>query len=309
MTVRLKRIICFWLILLFLFKTDTKAYAQSLLNPITGNLKITAGPVYRNTNFHWSIAGTPEGTDPDIYSELKYKNIKTGGFNTGAEYRIIKGLAIRLHYTRQYTFSGNATDIDYAGDNRTDYIPPTVGDTLFKSDKGSMRDFNIALSYYFLDKERLKLNAGAGYNSTRELFYLLDDEMPELRTTYRTDWKGLLLFFESVVQPVEKVRIGLEMAYQPVKYRSVANWNLQEAFEHPVSFTHSARGTAWDFSFYGAYRICKKLSAAIRWQKADWRTGYGVDKLYLTTGEVPETRMNGAFRKNSGWLLNMEYAF
>jgi len=283
--------------------------AQWLPNPVKDNLLIKAGAENRKTDFRWSIAGNAEGTDPDIYSELIYNPVRSAGFFIGVHYNIYKRLNIEANYNRLGTYKGSATDIDYAGDNRTQYIPPSSGDTLFRSDKGNMNSFNVALSYVFIDIHPFKLSAGAGYTKSRELFYLLDDDSPDLNTTYRADWKGALFFLEGMVNIGNKIYLQPRVAFQPMQYNAAANWNIQEDFHHPVSFVQKANGTGWNYTANAAYQFNKHIGLHIEWLYADWKTGEGIDKLYLKTGEIPKTQMNGAFKKSSGWRLSAAYTF
>ncbi|GAB3416980.1 hypothetical protein GCM10027516_10360 [Niabella aquatica] len=283
--------------------------AQGFPNPIKSNLSIKAGAESRRTNFRWSIAGNTAGQDPNIYSELIYNPVHSAGFFVGAHYTIYKRWTIEANYNRLSTYKGSATDIDYAGDNRTQPIKPLIGDTLFRSDKGHMSCFNMALSYTFIDKQPFKLSAGAGYTNNRELFYLLDDEMPDLNTTYRASWKGALFFLEGMIHITPQVYIQPRVSFQPMQYNSTANWNIQEDFQHPVSFIQTANGTGWNYTAHAGYRLNKNMGLHIEWLYADWKTKKGIDHLYRKSGEIPVTQMNGAFKKSSGWRLSATYSF
>ncbi|MCH5720318.1 hypothetical protein [Niabella hibiscisoli] len=174
--------------------------AQSFPNPISNNLSITAGAEYQKTNFRWSIAGNEEGKDPNILSELIYNPIHSAGFNIAAAYKPYQKLLLTASFSRLQTYKGSATDIDYNGDNRTDYTPPSVGDTLFNSNKGNMLQYAISLSYPLLENHLLEINAGAGYQFSKELFYLRDEEMPDLNTTYDAKWRSARIFVNGTLK-------------------------------------------------------------------------------------------------------------
>lgn len=283
--------------------------AQWLPNPVKNNLSVKAGAEIRKTDFRWSIAGNAEGKDPNIYSELIYNPVHSSGFFIGAHYKIYKRFAVEANYSRLGTYKGSATDIDYAGDNRTQPIKPSFGDTLFRSDKGNMNSFDVSLSYTFVDHHPFQLSAGAGYTNSRELFYLLDNDMPDLNTTYRADWTGALLFLEGGINITRKIYIHPRVSYQPMQYNATANWNIQEDFQHPVSFIQTANGSGWNYSADAAYQFNKHIGLHIEWLHSGWKTQKGIDRLYLKSGDIPETQMNGAFKKNNSWRLSAAYTF
>ncbi|WP_114792821.1 hypothetical protein U0035_03860 [Niabella yanshanensis] len=285
------------------------ALAQSFPNPVQGNLSITAGAAYQKTDFRWSIAGTPEGTDPNIYSELIYNPIHSAGFHVAAAYNPYRRFSLTASFSRLQTFKGSATDIDYNGDDRTDYIPPDIGDTLFNSHKGNMQQYDIALSYSIFENNIFEVRAGAGFNYSKELFYLRDDALPNLNTTYEAKWQSARIFLNGTVWLTKQLYITPDVSFQPGTYDGVANWNIKEEFKQPVSFIQQANSSGWNYRAQLGYLFNNHIAINATWSYSDWRTGKGVDRLFLKNGTVPETQMNGAFKKSSGWGLSATYTF
>lgn len=283
------------------------AGAQSFPNPVRGNLSIKAGFEHRKTNFRWSIADS-DG-EPNIYSELIYNPIQSRGFYAEANYRIFKKLNISASFNRLTTYKGSATDIDYNGDNRTDYIPPQRGDTLFKSNNGNMQGYDISLRYSFIDNRIFEVGAGIAYHFSKELFYLRDDEMPDLNTTYLARWKAARFFLQATAQLNSRLYLGANVSYLPGRYDATANWNIQTDFQQPVSFIHQAYSNGWNYNANLGYRFSRHLDINIAWLHANWKTKTGLDRLFKKNGETPETQMNGAFKKSSGWQLTANYTF
>ncbi len=308
-TVKLRKTITAILIMVLSAGIINDLPAQSFPNPIKNNLSITAGAAYQKTDFRWSIAGNTSGQDPNILSELIYNPIHSAGFNMGAAYKPYRKFLLTASFGKRYIYKGRATDIDYNGDNRTHYAPPSLGDTLFNSNKGDMLQYELSLSYPLFANHLLEISAGAGYQFSKELFYLHDEEIPNLNTTYETKWRSARIFINGTLKPVPWLYIAPEVSFQPGTYDAVANWNIQEDFQHPVSFIHQANSSGWSYRALLGYRLNKYIDIRGTWLHANWRTEKGVDRLFLKNGTNPETQMNGAFRKSSGWGLSATYNF
>ncbi|WP_346238374.1 hypothetical protein ABDK00_009010 [Niabella insulamsoli] len=291
-------------ILIFIFVLLLKDLnAQFQLNPLKGNFHISVGAESRKDDFNWSIAGDQEGKNPNILSELNYTDIKAAGFHTNISYQLHRRFSIEADYTGLFTYDGSATDFDYAEDNRT---APTT-ELYLTSDKGNFSSGGAHAFYDIISNKPWLLKTGAGYSFTRELFYLLDDYNEELQTTYLAKWKGPGFILEGAWVSPLKIDVGTRIKLNVLKYDATANWNIQEQFQQPVSFIQRANGKGWDVSARLGYQFHKNIRTDAAWLYADWRTQPGLDRLFLKSGETPETMMNGAFKKNSGWRLSVTY--
>ena len=284
-------------------------FAQISLNPVQDNLSIKAGIENRTTNFRWSIAGNTSGTDPNIFSELIYNPIQSAGFYAEVTYQFVNRINIATSFNQLYTYKGAATDIDYAGNNRTNYIPPAMGDTIFTSNVGNITAYDISASYAIINKTSLKIGAGAAYHFSNEKFYLRDTEIEGLNTTYQAKWSAARIFLNGTVAITPQLYIKPELSFLPGSYNASANWNKQEDFKHPVSFIHQANSHGWNLKATLGYQLNKNFGVEADYLYADWKTNHGLDRLYLKNGETPETRMNGAFKKSSSWRLSLNYTF
>lgn len=301
------RVTCILLIYCIL---STKLYSQKFPNSLNRNLWISAGIENQKEDFRWSIAGNSNGEEPNIFSELIYNPIRCFGINVASGYKIYKNIELQIRYKTLDTYSGYATDIDYDGDNRTNYIPPDKGDTLFNSDNGNLQNICIDAKYTFLSSRKMNLSAGIGYLWSREQFYLLDKaQIPDLNSSYLAHWKGLQFSLITFLKITNRIEVNPNVMFIPMGYTAEADWNLKTDFKHPVSFAHKARGCGWNLDIGGIYHLSRNLSTSLGWLYSYWKTGYGVDKLFLENGEIPVTRMNGAFKKSSGWLLSLQYTF
>lgn len=293
---------------LFLFvalSLATGVQAQFFSGTVQQNLSISAGVGIKTEDFRWSIAGNSDGKNPNVLSEIIFNPIKSKGFYLNSTYKFAKKLSVAIAYNTFQIYKGRATDFDYAGDNRTD----ATSQLFLNSNKGHMRALNIGLFYHLLDDSTFGIKAGANYSTAKELLYLLNDDDPTLQTTYSTKWHGPGLSVDGSWTSAWKFFVAGSISYSFLKYAAEANWNNIPTFLHPVSFTHAATGHGWNTETFAGYKLNTHLNAIVKWQYDNWKTGYGKDKLYLTNGDVPETRMNAAIRKANSWQLEATYAF
>lgn len=265
---------------------------------------IEAGPQYRQEDFRWSIAGNIHGTNPNILSELIFNHIHSAGFYTKGTFRFLNKFNAEAYYDKLLTYNGRVTDFDYDGNNRTD--PKTQ--LYLQSRKGHSTEAGAVFSYYFIKNEQFDVSAGAGYSLTKELFYLTDDNDPLLKSTYEAKWNGPRMSWNGLWKN-GVLNIGAGITGMYLFYNAKANWNLVETFRHPVSFTHKATGHGFDYRLTLGYQPSDKLQFSLHGLYSDWKTKYGVDKLFKTDGEIISARMNGALKKNSGIRLTTTFSF
>lgn len=290
-------IACLWLVL-----CNSSALAQTRLQ-----LSVEAGYT-TSSSFNWSIAGNIYGQSPNVYSELKWKGLKGPSTGVSGWWNAWKGLGLEGAYSRTFINSGSVSDIDYQENNRED--PSYHG--YFNSNQGSETAWLAGVGYQVMDKGSINLRLVAGYAGSRQSLYLLDDD-PSLggilHSSYQTKWNG----------PAAKIKIGFKITkglwlesdatYCQVNYHSKADWNLIQTFRQPDSYNDRAKGYGLDLSGRLNYRLTRVvgLGAGIRY--GQWKTGTGIDDLYLAAGGMEETRMNGVLYNVLGYLVNVEIYF
>ena len=286
------------LILFLLLLTNICAHAQQK------RFSIEAGPEYRTEDFRWSIAGNMQGTNPNILSELIFKPVNAFGFYTNGRVNLTEKFSLNVHYNRLFTYDGEVTDFDYNDDNRTD--PKTQ--LYLQSDKGDMRTVGMQFNYHFFNNNNFAATTGLGYNHTKELFYLTNDNDPLLQSTYRANWDGPNLALKGLFD-FGHFNLGAGVTGHYLFYNAKANWNLVEEFQHPVSFRHKAQGHGFDYRLTFGLRPLSFLNIGLHLLHSNWKTGYGTDKLYMASGDIYNARLNGAFKKNLGLRLNTTFNF
>src|ERR1700760_133854 len=87
-----------------------------------GQVQVAVSSGYERENFHWSIAGNSAGQDPNVYSELKWRN--AGGVFTGVDlqWKVWKRWRVIASGSKTFTRSGSMADTDYGLDNRNDVL-------------------------------------------------------------------------------------------------------------------------------------------------------------------------------------------
>ncbi len=269
--------------------------AQEL--PAKLQLSVTSG--YRQDNLHWSIAGNSNGQNPNILSELRWKNV--GGSVTGAQlqYRFFYHWQLEGNYEHTFFLSGKVLDTDYGGNNRTNIVYAQQ----FNAGKGGTDHWQAGLGYQLPVTNQFSITPSAGYSQFHQLFYLTGAS--NLNSTYKTTWKGpyaqLLLSSELSTQ----LFIDAGFRYSQVQYRASANWNLIREFRHPESFRHTANGYGINLHSSLLYRASIIHSIGIKGIYSRWQTGRGIDELYLATGASEQTQLNEVL--STGWQVMLEW--
>lgn len=274
----------------------------------------------RNDQFNWSIAGTLVGTDPNILSELTWKDLETfqTNLNGALEIKFNENpavhpyIAIQLDVGRIY--SGENQDSDYDGDNRTVEFSRTNN----AADAGYVHDFSLALGQKFsLFQDRLELIPLVGYSDHRQNLKLLngnqtipnDGPFSGLNSSYSAKWSGGWLGIATHLKLNHHLAINALSEYHQVEYNAKANWNLQPQFTHPVSFAHSADGRGWIHEIGLDYDLCNQWTLTLSGTFQRWRTDVGLDRVFDINGFFQDTRLNHVNWTSTSLQLGLSYSF
>lgn len=256
-------------------------------------LQLTSG--YERQNFRWSIAGNSAGQDPNVYSELKWRDV--GGITSGIDLRwqIKKRWYLYASGSRTFTRWGSMTDTDYGLDNRNDQLYhqqfPVTG--------GYNQSVSGAIGYSIFNSERIRLVPYIGYSVDKQYFPITDPGNAEpgtaaqLNSSYSARWLGPLVGAEATWQFSANWALLVQGTYDQALYRASADWNLIEEFEHPVSFRHHAEGFSVRATISLNYAASQHISLICAADYFDRETGKGIDDLYLHSGQTQQTQLNG----------------
>lgn len=274
-------------------------WSEAATGQHTGRLGLELHTGYQRENFNWSIAGNLQGKDPNIFSELAWKDLESASSALDVNWNVWNRFVLQGGFSRAFILSGRVTDTDFGGDNRTS---PTFYAVL-KSNRGNTGKWSGGLGYNITHHEKYRIIPYAGYAIHRQSLFLHDDA--DLNSTYNTIWKGPYARLEATLFLTKKIYAQSLLAYYQVNYEAKANWNLVESFQHPVSFKHRAKGYGLEGELRFGVRLGATFSVCAIVNTFRWSTGAGTDTLYLQTGEILKTKLNHADRAGSGIKLGL----
>lgn len=286
-----------FLILLLVASGLRSGYAQDV--PAKVQLSLLGGLERQSLN--WSIAGNTSGANPNVFSELKWQRVKGTLAVADLAWNAWRRFSVLGGYSRAFTTSGTVSDIDYAGDGRTQ--PIYTGS--FLDNKGYTDAWHAGIAYRLVSNDQISVVPAAGYGVSRQSLYLTGKggADPELNSSYSTNWRGPYVTLSAAVKIAKLVKLGAAITYNQVVYNAVGNWNLRPQFQHPVSYRHHAEGYGINGNAFVSVRLASRISARIASNYNSWQTGKGTDMLYLQNGEVDKTQLNGVYCK--GFNVNM----
>jgi hypothetical protein len=261
---------------------------------------------YRFGEFGWSIAGTAEGTDPNVLSELEWTDLGAIEVRLSGEMVLERNLWLGASITSGTIQSGANRDSDYLGDNRTLEFSRTENG----ADDGDLLDADLGIGYMFRGKgydvvlsggyawtrQDLRLNQGVQVVADEALF---GEPLPPLgpfdglNSSYEARWNGPWLGGEARVPLGESSRLLGRLRLHRADYEAEANWNLRDDFEHPVSFEHAANGDGLELRADYARRAARSRwgwQVAVDYER--WTTSAGRDRVFLSDGSSGDTRLN-----------------
>ncbi|UEG51369.1 hypothetical protein LLH06_10330 [Mucilaginibacter daejeonensis] len=99
--------------------------------------------------------------------------------------------------------------------------------------------FQLLGQYAFRKTSKIQLAGGLHYHCRSSRYYLLSDRLIILASTYAAKFKGGVISLAADHQASTALSIGALAGYSLGDYKGVADWNLIDLFEHPVSFVQT----------------------------------------------------------------------
>jgi len=269
-------------------------------------LTLSAGP--QHDNLHWSIAGNTSGQSPNVLSELKWQNVKGTNYAADLQVSVWRKIVVVGGYNRVSVKSGGVSDIDYSADNRSQ---PTYNEN-FSDNKGYTSSWYAGVGYMIFNNKSFSLVPSAGYSNNKQSLYITDatGRFPDLNSFYNVQWKGAFIKVKSSVKIWRELKAMADVTYNQVNYNAQGNWNLINEFMHPVSYNHVAKGYGINAGANLVYDITPNVGVSIGYTYFNWQTGNGTDQLYLSSGQVDKTQLNGVYRNghlfSGGVVLSLD---
>lgn len=193
----------FWF---FVFFSSHIVHAQIAVN------HIEIAPIYSTGTFNWSIAGNQDGEDPNVMSELNWRDLKSYGITVNTSWNI-KKLKPYISFVQENIFSGLATDSDYDLDDRQGLTYSQI----FRSKRGMYSRLSI-LNHLNSDE-----NLFLGVSLSRQNLSLFHEEA-NLNSRYNTFWIGLELRSVQEIAMGERFDLHITNAIRLSRYAAKARW-------------------------------------------------------------------------------------
>jgi hypothetical protein len=259
-------------------------------------LKISANTGFQSEDFRWSIAGNVDGTNPNILSELKWKDLAGPTAGLSADWNFWNDFHLRSSFSYLFIASGTVTDMDFHGDNRTD----TVYHEGFNANKGSTFSWRTTLEYAWKIGE-ISVIPSAGFSLHHQSLHILDrtGATPALNSTYSSRFLGATAGLRAEFPLSEHISLGAGIIYDRYHFRGQGNWNLIPNYRHPLSFQDDANGNNLEGNIKCSYHL-DKWTFFLAGNFLHGKTGKGTDMLYLANGQNAPTQFNEAVRNVMG---------
>jgi hypothetical protein len=220
---------------------------------------------------------------------------------------------------------GKLRDSDYNGNDRTDEYSRSISE----SSGDRMWDLSLGAGYpFYLLGGRVMIAPLLGASLHRQDFRITDGNQvitwpqgPDtgpingLNSTYRATWKGLWGGCDLRYQIISKSQIkkipmelGISFEVHKVQYTAVADWNLRNDLQHPISFEHEADGIGYVLEGEWLVRLVPKWDIHLQLCYQKWSTDPGTDRVYLL-GDTTTTRLNGVNWQSRSFVLGVTYKF
>jgi len=317
---------------------------QGLLS--AGGLLLAAGPAwaeslwsegtvslgYRQDSLDWNIAGSTAGTNPNVLSELTWRDL---------EFLQVKGELAGANHNQTYfrgylayglVLDGENQDSDYALDNRTAEFSRSVNGV----DGSNTLDISGALGHvlpfgadgrhqfipllgYSYHTQNLRMTDGNQVVSDLANAQIYDPtitSMPPLgpfaglNSSYDTQWHGFWLGADTIFALQDQGTVFARLEAHWVDYLAEADWNLRSDFAHPVSFEHAAEGFGWVLELGWRQPVSNHKwvwGASVVLQQ--WRTDAGLDWTYFADSSVGVTRLNEVNWESTALNLTLNKSF
>lgn len=282
------------------------------------------GMAYRLDALDWSISGVgnPAGSEPNILSELEWRDLDIAQFKAELVGTNSTGVYFRGLASYGWVIDGENQDSDYAGDNRSLEFSRSLSDTngssvwdlsaglgytIYLGGSGDIRLIPIAgISYH---QQRLRMRNGNQilWNSANALIYdpgivgsAALGPFPGLNASYEANWSGPWLGIDMQMDLQNGSTLFARVEGHQANYTAWANWNLRSDFAHPVSFEHEADGRGWVLELgwrnppsrhYWVWGVTASLQS--------WTTDAGIDRTFFVDPAPPcngncygESRLN-----------------
>ncbi len=266
------------------------------------------------SEFHWSIAGDANGENPNILSELTWRDVRSNGVGISITSVTEKSLIGILDLFYAEIDSGDNQDSDYFDDGRTNEFlrsySSTDGETLNASYQlgwiHQIVGINLIplLAITYADQ---KYNSFDGVTAVNTLVPTDLGPFDGLNSSYDVNWIGAGVGVMLEHQWQSKWYMKFKITSHYFDYNADANWNLRTDFAHPVSFSHEGEGYGLNTNFQLGWQVSTRYRLILRAESLKWRVDEGIDYVFFSDGTEGETQLNEAVLDSTSLFLGIRY--
>jgi len=303
--------------------------SQALARDVIDRFDFDLTGGYRVDQFDWNIAGNSEGRDPNVLSEVAWKNLKSYQVSSRAKVIMTNdsapfGGTVRIGASYGDIHTGYNRDSDFSGDNRTQEYSRSTN----HADSGKVWDGSLGGGLVFFNHSRtFALSPLVGYSLHQQALTIQEGyqaysnpaitpsntELPAvgaiagLNSTFEAKWQSGWLGLDADYIPCQYFDLhgGVEAHYG--KYESEADWNLRGDLGHPRSFSQNSDRAMGVVSTIGMRAGIRNVLLNVDFNYQKWRVKDGEDQTYFSEGTTGVTRLNQvnweAFSINGGVTL------
>ena len=217
-------------------------------------------------------------------------------------------------------YEGDNQDSDYFGNDRTLEFSRSNnksddGESLGWSAGGGLR-LPLGAEPMFLGADDASLTVLGGY-AHNELNLIVTDgfqtipatgSFAGLHSNYWAEWEGPWAGIE-LKGSMNRLLGAFRFEYHWADYYGSANWNLRTNFQHPKSFEQEADGRGLVFNLSTSYKLTENFSLDFQSDIMDWKATDGIDRVFLSSGAISETRYNEVHWESLSFMLGSSYRF
>jgi hypothetical protein len=266
---------------------------------------------YSISKTSFNISGNESGKNPNVLSELIWD--PTNALEYGIEMKFShKKFVLNGEILLNKTLSGNVTDFDYDGDNRTQ--PYTQ--LYLSNHKGTGHSIKVQPGIDWSTQENLSFVTYLSFNHSSRSLYLLNDKnwrsndrnyLPGLNSYYKYKFPnyGAGIAMDYGFNENWSTQIAVEGYLS--KYYAYGNWNLIEDFEKPISYEHKGNGKKIFTTVGLSYALSPDTRIGLQYNLGHFNVQNGKDYLYHKVDGVLRTRLNDVNETKHSFLLNINY--
>lgn len=300
---------------------------RSMSEHLDASIQLNAG--LRFDELDWSIAGKADGTDPNVRSELKWKDVLSHQLTLSGRLLVHRHLYLRGRAGMAWIRNGEVRDSDYDGDNRTQEYSRSISDT----DDDELYDLSAGGGYafHFLENRLFfapmigmslhyqNFRITDGYQVISEKPGLTPDIGPldsRLDSTYCTRcmglWIGCDLRYTMAERPtqVPPIEWELNLVYHFWgDYEADADWNLRQDLAHPKSFKHEAdaRGGSVTATCHIPIHPLVRINLSASYTR--WTTDQGDATMYKVNLPPRTSRLNKVTWESRSIMMGFDCRF